>query len=129
MREAFKCCGEIKRIHVKQTLKGCSGVAFINFVKPESSALALKLNGTTILDREVRVEKYEEKKEKKVKKEKTPKPQKMGKKNVTAAGAQNKQKSVDQAGVAKSNDINKKIKKNKEFMGAKSNDNKKVLHI
>ncbi|XP_031619661.1 RNA-binding protein 34 [Contarinia nasturtii] len=114
LRESFKCCGEIEHIRVVQSALGCKGVAFIRFVNPESCGLALKLNGTPILDREVRVEKYKANKatdEKKVKKEKTSKPIQK-KKNA------NKQKQT--ANDASSPDKKKK-KKNKEFLGVKSN--------
>lgn len=117
MRESFKCCGEIEHIRVVQSSYGCAGVAFIRFAKPESCALALKLNGTSILDRPIRVDKYKANKateEKKVKKEKTPKP------------IQKKKNANKQAANDASSPDKKKKKKNKEFLGVKSNVLKKV---
>lgn len=125
MREAFKCCGQIEHIRVVQSDKGCKGVAFVRFAQPESCSLALKLNGTSILDREIRVEKYKENKSpaaKEVKKAKTPKPvlkKKLANKNAANKNAANKASpTVD--------GDKKKKKKNKEFLGVKSNDAKKV---
>lgn len=125
LRDAFKCCGEIENVRTVQTLKGCKGVAFIRFAKAESVALALKLNGTSILDREIRVERYKQNyNEKKIKKENTQKPQKLGKvkKNANATNTEKGKKSV----VSPVSKIGDKKKKNKEFMGVKSNDGKKV---
>lgn len=127
LREAFKCCGEIEHIRVVQSDKGCKGVAFIRFAQPESRALAIKLNGTSIMDREIRVEKYQANKspgEKNVKKAKTPKPVQK-KKAANKAGAK---KATPQAG-ANGESKTKKKKKNKEFLGVKSNDAKKVKQI
>lgn len=126
MREAFKCCGEIEHIRVVQSDKGCKGVAFVRFAQPESCALAIKLNGTSILDREIRVEKYKANKspgEKNVKKAKTPKP--VQKKKAANKNAANK--ATQQADT--NGEIKKKKKKNKEFLGVKSNDAKKVKSI
>lgn len=103
-------------------------MAFIRFAKPESVTLALKLNGTSILDREIRVERYQQNySEKKVKKEKTPKSQnivttKKNSKNPNGAKKVMSKMSTD-------GKMGEKKKKNKEFMGTKSNDTKKVRFI
>lgn len=129
LREAFKCCGEIEHIRIVQSERGCKGVAFVRFVKPESCALALKLNGTPILDREIRVEKFKvgklnEKKDKKQKKGKiAPKPALKGKAGNKVAN--NAGKKADLKDTNKQTE-KKKNKKNKEFLGLKSNDKKKV---
>ena len=82
------------------------------------------MNGTSILDREIRVEKYKANKspgEKNVKKAKTPKPiQKKKAANKVAAN-----KATPQANA----DGENKKKKKKEFLGVKSNDAKKVKSI
>lgn len=122
MEETFKCCGKIEHIRVVQTDKGCKGVAFVRFVKPESCQLALQLNGTSILGREIRVEKYKANKssaEKEVKKAKTPKP--VQKKKIA-----NKATAATSAAPVTGDGDKKKNKKKKEFLGVKSNDAKKV---
>lgn len=92
--------------------------------------MALKLNGTQILEREIRVEKFKldklssGKKDKKQKKGKiAPKPgqkpnadKKPGKKAGKNTELKDTKKQTEQ----------KKNKKNKEFLGIKSNDKKKV---
>lgn len=131
LRDTFKCCGQIEHIRTLQGIKGCKGIAFICFTKPESSELALKLNGTKVLDREIRVERYSEKKKKKQQQmknsqEKTSKQPKIGKaKKMATKGVEHVQSNADGG-------INKKKykpKTAKEFMGAKSADNKKVVVI
>lgn len=145
LREAFKCCGPIERIRTVQGERGCNGVAFIRFAKAESCALALKLNGTEILDREIRVENYKAGKsgDKKIKKEKTTKPVKFnknfgGKANnkLAVKGAKFPGKGAKFPGIGakfpgkgakfleKQGD---KKKKNKEFLGVKSIEKKKVI--
>lgn len=122
LREAFECCGKIEHIRVVQSDKGCKGVAFVRFENPESCALALKLNGTSILEREIRVEKYKANKspaDKNVKKAKTPKA--VQKKNNA-----NKKAGKPAASAVEGGD-KKKNKKKKEFLGVKSNDAKKVI--
>lgn len=49
-------------IRVIQCKKGCNGTAYVCFQKSESVDLALKLNKTLVLDREIRVERYHTKK-------------------------------------------------------------------
>lgn len=109
---------------------GCKGVAFIRFAKPESCALALKLNGTQILEREIRVEKFKlnklssGKKDKKQKKGKiAPKPGQ--KPNADKKPGKNAGKNTELKDTKKQTE-QKKNKKNKEFLGLKSNDKKKV---
>lgn len=41
---------------------GCNGTAYVCFKKPESVDLAMKLNKTLVLDREIRVERFHTKK-------------------------------------------------------------------
>lgn len=126
LREAFACCGAIESIRVAQSNRGCSGVAFIRFENSDSCALALKLNGTTILDREIRVENYKAKKSDQGKKEKTSKPVVGAKaKNLKKGAGKNANKPNAQNG-AQNGDKAKTKKKNKEFLGVKSNDAKKV---
>lgn len=62
LHDAFKCCGDIDYIRVPQCNKGCNGVAFVCFKKPESVLLALKLNDTDINGRTIRVHQYSLKK-------------------------------------------------------------------
>lgn len=131
LREAFECCGKIEHIRAVQALQGCRGLAFIRFLKPESCELALKLHGTKILDREIRVERFQKKKkEKKVKMEKTSKPQKPNKLKKGLPKAEGNGES-SAPGAAGDHDKKMKKKKNKakvkEFMGTKSVDNKKVM--
>lgn len=132
LRKAFKCCGDIEHIRTLQGPQGCKGIAFIQFAKPESCELALKLNGTEILDREIRVSRYTIKKKEKVQTaNKKGKQQKGGKvqKNAVAKGA-GKPNASDDADVAMHKMMAKKkkdkTKTGKEFMGTKSVGNKKV---
>lgn len=67
MRQTFECCGELRYVRTLQCDKGCKGIAYVCFENAESVGLALKLNKTLILDREVRVERYIAKKKKKQK--------------------------------------------------------------
>lgn len=121
LREAFKCCGQIEHIRTVQGERGCKGVAFIRFAKAESCSLALKLNGTEILDREIRVENYKAG-DKKVKKEKTIKPVKVNKNTGVKANAKFAGKGPKLADGKRGD----KKKKNKEFLGVKSIEKKKV---
>lgn len=140
LRKSFKCCGEIEHIRTIQGPEGCKGVAFIRFTKPESCELALKLNGTEILNREVRVERYSAKKKKdkaqaKGKKGQQQQHQKSGKfKKNAAKGGERGQLKKPKVEADDDGNVHKKMgKKNKnkaktvkEFMGTKSVDNKKV---
>lgn len=92
--------------------------------------MALKLNGTQILDREIRVEKFKlnklssGKKDKKQKKGKiAPKPGQ--KPNADKKPGKNAVKNTELKDTKKQTE-QKKNKKNKEFLGLKSNDKKKV---
>lgn len=99
--------------------------------------MALKLHGTEILQREIRVERHQtdakkKKAEKKIKKEKMANQQKSGKvkKNVGKKGENHQLKNAevggdDAGGIHKK--MGKKKKTVKEFMGTKSVDNKKVI--
>lgn len=131
LRQAFKCCGEIEHIRTLQGPEGCKGIAFVQFAKPESCELALKLHGTEILDREIRVSRYSvKKKEKAPPTTKKGKQQKSGKPQKNAVkGKGGKPQASDDADVAMHKIMQAKKKKNKavkEFMGTKSVDNKKV---
>lgn len=127
LRKAFKCCGEIGHIRTIQGPEGCKGVAFIQFSKPESCELALKLHGTEILGREIRVERHSTKKKNKdkaqtkIQKGKKPNAGK-GKTNAPKGGNDGASGAPNLTGKKKKN----KAKPVKEFMGTKSADNKKV---
>lgn len=54
----FSTCGEIEFVRTIQNAKGCSGVAYVCFKKPDSVGLALELNKTFLDDRPINVEKY-----------------------------------------------------------------------
>lgn len=62
LQDKFKCCGEIKYVRTVQCKLGCNGTAYVCFTNPESVDLALKLNKTLVLDREIRVERFHTKK-------------------------------------------------------------------
>lgn len=62
LRDAFKCCGEIDYVRVLQCEKGCKGTAFICFKESGAVSLALKLDKTLVMDREIHVERYHTKK-------------------------------------------------------------------
>lgn len=62
LQNTFKCCGEIKYVRTIQCKNGCNGTAYVCFEKPESVGLAMELNGTLVLDREIRVERFHTKK-------------------------------------------------------------------
>lgn len=88
----------------------------------------MKLNGTDIFDRQIRVEKFKLSKFASEKKDKKQKKLKKG--NAPEAKANGKAK-VKEGKTAQLKDTNKqkekkKNQKNKEFLGLKSNDKKKV---
>lgn len=62
LQDTFKCCGEIKYVRTIQCKFGCKGTAYVCFKEPESVVLAMKLNKTLLLDREIRVERFHTKK-------------------------------------------------------------------
>lgn len=114
-----------------QTNRGCNGVAFICFESPDSVALALELDKTSLLDRPMHVERYKEAKLKRSNKIqlKTVKKLKIKNKNN---GAVNKLPTNNNTPI-QGKSPNKKQKppkegkkKNKEFQGVKSNESKKV---
>ncbi|XP_052851930.1 LOW QUALITY PROTEIN: RNA-binding protein 34 [Drosophila gunungcola] len=63
LREIFSSCGEIDYIRCLQDGdKGCKGVAYVCFQKPDAVGLALELNQTVLDDRPINVERYQVKK-------------------------------------------------------------------
>ncbi|XP_043643064.1 RNA-binding protein 34 [Drosophila teissieri] len=63
LREIFSSCGEIDYIRCLQDGdKGCKGVAYVCFQKPDAVGLALELNQTLLDDRPINVERYQVKK-------------------------------------------------------------------
>lgn len=63
LREIFSSCGEIDYIRCLQNgEKGCNGVAYVCFQKPDAVGLALELNETVLDDRPIHVERYSVKK-------------------------------------------------------------------
>lgn len=124
MRQAFECCGKIDYIRVLQTDRGCKGVSFVCFKSPDAVPLALELNGTLLLDRPMNVERYKETKLKRSDKIKVKFSKK--KKNPSIVSNVGKKKSPikPKSPIAKQAKDGKK--KNKEFLGVKSNDKKKV---
>ncbi|XP_043524253.1 nucleolar protein 12-like isoform X2 [Frieseomelitta varia] len=60
IRNHFKQCGEIESVRIVQDKDSRVGKGFgyVNFKSEDAVALALELNGTTILNREVRVKPY-----------------------------------------------------------------------
>lgn len=62
LQDTFQCCGEIEYVRTIQCKYGCKGTAYVCFKKPESVDLAMKLNKTLVLDREIRVERFHTKK-------------------------------------------------------------------
>ncbi|XP_023165645.2 RNA-binding protein 34 [Drosophila hydei] len=63
LREIFSSCGEIDYIRCLQDgEKGCKGVAYVCFQKPDAVGLALELNETLLDDRPIHVERYSLKK-------------------------------------------------------------------
>lgn len=132
LKKTFDCCGSIEYIKVMQTDKGCKGTAFVCFKKEESAALALELNGTEVLEREIRVEKFRSKKLTAPKEKKDKKLQKAGIENkgkkVQAANKPNKGNKPGGDGKKDKDGKQKKFKgaKNakKEFVGEKSSEKK-----
>lgn len=135
LHDAFSCCGKIAQIRTLQGLKGCNGIAFVRFAKPESCELALKLNGTEILNRSIRVERYSAKKQAKKQAKKVEKMQQRklgkGKKKMAKGGEKGQMNSSPKAmGAGNDKKMGKKkdkVKTVKEFMGTKSVDQKKVI--
>lgn len=138
LKETFKCCGSIKYVRVLQTDKGCNGTAFVCFEKPESVALALELNGTLVLNREMRVSRYSVKElgggQKKIliKKKSTfdGAPRRLAAKGVVTPAPKEKKGKNQPAFMNKNKDADNKPAKTKKgnalFAGAKSNEKKKV---
>ncbi|XP_017086660.2 nucleolar protein 12 [Drosophila eugracilis] len=63
LREIFSSCGEIDYVRCLQDGdKGCKGVAYVCFQKPDAVGLALELNQTLLDDRPINVERYQVKK-------------------------------------------------------------------
>ncbi|XP_016963484.1 RNA-binding protein 34 [Drosophila biarmipes] len=63
LREIFSSCGDIDYIRCLQDGdKGCKGVAYVCFQKPDAVGLALELNQTLLDDRPINVERYQVKK-------------------------------------------------------------------
>jgi len=63
LREIFSSCGEIDYIRcLQEGDKGCKGVAYVCFQKPDAVGLALELNQTLLDDRPINVERYQVKK-------------------------------------------------------------------
>ncbi|XP_016989418.2 nucleolar protein 12 [Drosophila rhopaloa] len=63
LREIFSSCGEIDYIRcLQEGDKGCKGVAYVCFQKPDAVGLALELNETLLDDRPINVERYQVKK-------------------------------------------------------------------
>ncbi|XP_020809152.1 LOW QUALITY PROTEIN: RNA-binding protein 34 [Drosophila serrata] len=63
LREIFSSCGEIDYIRcLQEGVKGCKGVAYVCFQKPDAVGLALELNQTLLDDRPINVERYSVKK-------------------------------------------------------------------
>ncbi|XP_017025564.1 RNA-binding protein 34 [Drosophila kikkawai] len=59
LREIFSSCGEIDYIRcLQEGVKGCKGVAYVCFQKPDAVGLALELNQTLLDDRPINVERY-----------------------------------------------------------------------
>ncbi|XP_015179985.1 PREDICTED: nucleolar protein 12-like [Polistes dominula] len=56
----FKPCGKIHSVRIirSKTLGKGKGIGYINFINEDSVALALELNGSTLLDRKIRVQRY-----------------------------------------------------------------------
>lgn len=111
--------------------KGCKGTAFVSFETPEAAALAMDLDKTLVLDREVHIEPYRSEKAR-LKSEKK-------KKNLVSGAARRLekkdkkgfQKSLKAKGAGKKEKPHKigdkKEKKSKDFLGTKSGDMKKVI--
>lgn len=62
LRETFECCGEIEYVRTLQNPKGCSGLGFVCFAEAASVQMAFELNGGLLLERPVRVERYQARK-------------------------------------------------------------------
>lgn len=128
LHETFKCCGKIDYVRVIQTDRGCKGVAFVCFISPDAVPLALELNGTEILGRQMHVERYKESKLKRSDKLTTL----FLKKNKSDPGIQAKKifKKKNKTNPANPNAMKQtdggKKKKNKQFTGVKSNEAKTV---
>lgn len=108
LQDAFKCCGEIEYARTVQCKKGCNGVAFICFKKPESVDLALKLNGTSFDGRDINVQRCSKK---------------LKRSPEESSQSQNKKTKPNQM---KKESASKSTKpKKKQFSGVKSNELKK----
>lgn len=106
LQDAFKCCGEIDYVRTVQCKKGCNGVAFVCFKKPEAVELALKLNGTYFDGRNINVQRCSKKL-----------------KRTAEESSQNKKTKPNQ--LKKENASKSTKPKKKQFSGVKSNELKK----
>ncbi|KAH8407161.1 hypothetical protein KR222_009559 [Zaprionus bogoriensis] len=111
LREIFSSCGEIDYIRCLQDgEKGCKGVAYVCFQKPDAVGLAIELNETVLDDRPIHVERYSVKK--------------LGAKQArdaaaaTSTGAQSKSKGKQKPTGAKKRIDKKKSKENGAGAGA-----------
>ncbi|KAH8407365.1 hypothetical protein KR215_011283 [Drosophila sulfurigaster] len=110
LREIFSSCGEIDYIRCLQDgEKGCKGVAYVCFQKPDAVGLALELNETVLDDRPIHVERYSVKK--------------LGAKQARdtaaakSAGSQPKSKNKQNSAGAKKRLDKKKLKENGQGAG------------
>ncbi|KAH8381584.1 hypothetical protein KR093_008682 [Drosophila rubida] len=110
LREIFSSCGEIDYIRCLQDgEKGCKGVAYVCFQKPDAVGLALELNETVLDDRPIHVERYSVKKL----------GAKQARDNAAAksVGAQPKSKNKQNSAGAKKRLDKKKLKENGQTAG------------
>lgn len=61
LRQAFGDCGKIDYVRLNQSKKGCNGTAFVCFKEAASVVAALKLNGSVVNGRPVRINRSEKK--------------------------------------------------------------------
>lgn len=127
LREAFNCCGEIEYVRILQGEHGCKGTAYVCFKGGESVTLALKLDKTVVLGREIHVERYHTKKLGSGTKAKVQLKKKAGyERRVIGKGIENKPKVKSGFGLKKNaGGAENAHKKKKEFVGEKT-DKKKV---
>lgn len=119
LREIFSSCGEIDYIRCLQNgEKGCNGVAYVCFEKPDAVGLALELNETVLDDRPIHVERYSVKKlgAKQARDAVAAKTTKKGKNN-NSKGAK---KRIDKKQTKENGNIPSANKKN-EYRGVKAN--------
>lgn len=127
--EIFSTCGEIEYVRTLQGEKGCKGIAYVGFKKPDAVTLALELNNTMLDERPIHVERYSQYKQECKRKQKDEQAEQVQKLTGAAkriAGKSKKLgKSANNPKGGKAEQAPKESKKKSDFRGVKVDIKKK----